>query len=137
MSVQVYNGKIYAAGGEFGHDVYKLHQRIFQVYDPTNNTWTRLADAPISKSHAESSAFIRNGKFIWAGGQTYGSPDGQAGTSNVVAYDFASGRWSTLNPLPAARQGATVKAVGNVVVIANGGVTTYQPQRTVWIGNLS
>ncbi|HEX8342275.1 MAG TPA: kelch repeat-containing protein [Tepidisphaeraceae bacterium] len=134
MSAVVRNGEIYAVGGEYGHDRDSAHQRIFQKYNPNSNTWTRLADVPIAKSHAESSTFIHNNKLIFAGGQTYPK---DSGTSNVVSYDFSTGRWSTIKSLPAVRQGVTVQRVGDVIVVANGGVRTDQPQRTVWIGELS
>ena len=133
MSAVVYNGAIYAVGGEFGHDRDSNHQKILQKYDPNTDKWTRLADAPIAKSHAESSTFVHNGKLIWAGGQTFPK---DAGTSNVVAYDFASNKWSYLKSLPAPRQGVTVQVVGDVVVIANGGQYTTKPQKTTWIGQL-
>lgn len=133
LSTVTLGGKIYAFGGEIGHDKKHDQQNLLHRYDPATNTWTKLASAPISKSHAESSAFVHNGKIIWAGGQK----DPQAPTSNVVQYDPATGKWSTLASLPTARQGVVVAPVGDYMVITTGGINTNQPQKTTWRAKIS
>ncbi|HEX3356281.1 MAG TPA: kelch repeat-containing protein [Tepidisphaeraceae bacterium] len=128
-SSAVIDGKIYVMGGEFGHDIKHIQQKIVDVYDPATNKWTRLADAPIAKSHAEASTFVLDGKIIRAGGQVWP----QLPTSSVAMYDPATNKWSTLASLPAARQGTTVQLVGDYFVMTVGGINTNQPQKTTWI----
>lgn len=134
FSTQVINGQIYTFGGEFGHDRLRDQQRMTHRYDPVTDTWTRLADAPGNRSHAESSIFQMNGRVYWAGGQ---SGFDQKPMSSVVMYDPATDRWSTLAPLPAARQGTTVLRVGDYLVFTLGGTGTTQPQRTTWRAKLT
>ncbi len=133
LSAVALNGSIYAFGGEIGHDKKHDQQNLLHRYNPSTDTWTQLAGAPISKSHAESSAFVRNGKIIWAGGQK----DPQASTSNVVQFDPSAGKWSTLASLPSARQGTVVQPVGDYMVFTTGGINTNQPQKTTWRAKLA
>lgn len=128
----VIDGKLYAVGGEIEHRTGFQHQKRLDVYDPATDRWTRLADAPTGKSHAEGSTFVVNGKIIYAGGQTYP----QEPTNEVVQYDPKTNRWTTLAPLPAARQGVAVARVGNYFVITTGGVATTQPQKTTWVSKI-
>ena len=132
MSSAVLGGKIYAIGGEHGHDELHLQRSTVHVYDPGTNAWTELAPLPFAKSHIEAGTFVSDGKIIMAGGQV----DNFQPTNNVVAYDPAANAWTTLAPLPRTLQGAIVQRVGDQIVIALGGVQTYQPQSDVWVGQL-
>ncbi|MGC4031032.1 MAG: kelch repeat-containing protein [Tepidisphaeraceae bacterium] len=120
---------VYVFGGEIGHDKTHDQQNLLHRYDPETDTWVKLASAPQEKSHAESSAFVLNGKIIWAGGQT----NPQAATSSVYQFDPATGKWTTLASLPYKRQGTIVQKVGNYFVFATGGIETNQPQKSTWV----
>ncbi|MDB5325009.1 MAG: N-acetylneuraminic acid mutarotase [Phycisphaerales bacterium] len=133
LSSVTINNKIYAFGGEFGHDKKHDQQDILQRYDPATDTWTRLASMPGSKSHAESSSFVMNGKIIIAGGQK----DPQDPSSSVYQYDPATNKWTYLSALPAARQGTVVQLVGNYLVMTTGGISTENPQRNTWVVKLA
>jgi hypothetical protein len=132
FSTVLLNDKIYAVGGEHGHD--QLHQQMADVhaFDTVANNWTRLADLPTAKSHTEGATFGTDGKIVMAGGQL----DNYQPTSQVVAYDPAANAWTTLQPLPALRQGAIVQRIGYKVVITLGAVQTNQAQANTWIGQL-
>ena len=110
------NGKIYSFGGEIGHDLLHLQQTQVDVYDPATDSWTQLADMPISKSHTESSIFVSNGKIILAGGQI----DNFASTSTIMEYDPAANSWAMLGNLPGPLQGTFLQPVGNQLVLTNG-----------------
>ena len=125
---------IYAVGGEFGHDKQHEQQSFLHYYDPDRNDWVRLTKMPVPKSHAESSTILLNGRIVFAGGQTDTSVKVyQQPTSSVYSYNPSTNVWSTLAPLPAARQGTTMQKVGDYFVLACGGIQTYQPQSTVWV----
>jgi hypothetical protein len=132
FSTVLLNDKIYAIGGEHGHDQLHLQMPDVHAYDTVTNTWTRLADLPTAKSHTEGATFATDGKIVMAGGQL----DNYQPTSQVVAYDPAANAWATLPPLPAVRQGAIVQRIGYKVVVALGAVQTNQPQSGTWIGQL-
>ncbi|NKX51181.1 hypothetical protein HER39_11525, partial [Arthrobacter deserti] len=132
MSTAVLGGKIYIVGGEHGHDELHQQQADCHVYDPATNTWSQIGSLPGAKSHIEAGTFVSDGRIIMAGGQV----DNFQPTAQVVAYDPVLNRWTTLPSLPAPRQGAIIQRVGNRIVIALGGIQTYQPQSNVWIGTL-
>lgn len=133
LSSVVIGGKIYAVGGEFGHDKEHDQQNLLHRYDPATDTWVKLANIPRSVSHAESSTFVLNGKIIIAGGQV----DPQAPTRSVYQYDPATNRWTTLASIPSARQGVVVQKVGDYLVITTGGIQTNQPQKTTWVTKIA
>ena len=47
----VLNGKIYALGGQYGHDARLITQVSVNVYDPATDTWTALRDLPRARGH--------------------------------------------------------------------------------------
>jgi N-acetylneuraminic acid mutarotase len=132
FSSLVLNGKIYALGGEHGHDQLHEQQSDMWMYDPATDAWTQRASMPIFKSHMESGTFVLDGKIVMAGGQTHSFQP----TSNVVAYDPNTNSWATLAPLPAPRQGAIVHPIGNAIYITLGGTQTNSPQSNTWVGQL-
>ena len=73
-----------------------------------------------------------DGKIVMAGGQV----DNFQPTANVVAYDPATNAWTAMPSLPAARQGAVIRAVGNAVYMTLGGTQTNSPQSGTFIGPL-
>jgi len=129
MTALAWNGKIYVFGGEIGHDKYHLQQTLSHVYDPASDTWTRLADMPRSKSHTESSAIVRDGKIVIAGGQV----EGFASTDTILQYDPVADSWGMVGRLPGALQGAMMQCVGDRVVLTNGYDGTHMKTET-WVG---
>ena len=128
----VLDGKIYAIGGEFGHDLLHEQQTLVDCYDPIAKTWTRLASIPQAKSHDESGTFVTpDGKIISAGGQI----DDFHETDNVVEYDPDTNTWTTIGKLPLPMQGAVVQQVGNQIIVA-GSYVGIGPVPTTGIGEL-
>jgi N-acetylneuraminic acid mutarotase len=62
------NGVIYAAGGQFGHDGVHEDTVLLHAYDPATDTWQRLADMPLSRSHAETATFVVNERIVLVAG---------------------------------------------------------------------
>jgi N-acetylneuraminic acid mutarotase len=133
FSTVVIGSKIYAVGGEYGHDTLHQQQPTAAVYDTTNDTWTTLANMPIAKSHTEAGTYVSAGKIVMAGGQV----DNYQPTNNVISYDPLVDAWATLTPsLPVQRQGAVIQQVGSQVFLTLGGIQTNQPQSGTWVGQL-
>ena len=124
------NGKIYSFGGEIGHDLLHQQQTEADVYDPTTDAWTQLADMPLSKSHVESDTFVSNGKIIIAGGQI----DDHASTNTILEYDPSTNTWGMLGNLPGLLQGAFLQPVGNQLILTDGYDGTYL-QAGTWIAD--
>lgn len=129
----VLDGKIIAIGGEFGHDKFHIQQNLVDSYDPATDTWTRLASIPQARSHNESSTYVApNGHIISAGGQI----DNYKQTADVIDYDPATKKWTTIGKLPKPLMGPVVQQIGNKIIIATGN-DGVGPITTTWIGELS
>jgi N-acetylneuraminic acid mutarotase len=92
------------------------------VWNPANNQWTRLPDAPHARDHFQA-AFV-NGKIVAAGGRTtYGEKKQvfDLVVPEVDIFDLASGQWETNHPkLPTPRAGDSVEVVGDSVLVIGG-----------------
>src|SRR5205814_758255 len=51
------SSKIYAIGGEYGHDVHHIQTDLVDCFDPATNKWTRVASLLVPKSHIEWGTF--------------------------------------------------------------------------------
>ncbi|WP_412028963.1 NPCBM/NEW2 domain-containing protein [Deinococcus yunweiensis] len=108
MGSAVIGGKIYAIGGQTGHDEMLKTQSFVDVYDPATNTWTAAAPLVPARSHIANSTFVLNGRIVVAGGE----PRHNATMANVDAYDPTTNTWSALTPLPQARASSVAGPLG-------------------------
>jgi N-acetylneuraminic acid mutarotase len=88
-------GRIYAIGGQKGHDGGRSNTRFLHVYDPVTNAWTRLADLPTGRSHFEPGTLTMDGKILLVGGS-----DDNTDFADVLEYDPESNQWRTRCTLP-------------------------------------
>ena len=126
------NGKIYAIGGEYGHDLLHNQQSLVQAYDPIAKTWSQVSSLPTARSHFESGTFVWDGKIFCAGGQIadYKSTD------EVDMYDPSLNKWTIVGRLPAVLQGPVVQRVGNEIIVTTGNKGDLVPLATTWIGDV-
>jgi N-acetylneuraminic acid mutarotase len=97
----VFEGKIYFIGGQSGHDSHLVTQKDVHVYDPSNNTWEKMADLPVpagktGRGHITSTVVVLGERIIVLGGET---AHGER-TNFVSAYTPSTNTWSNLTPLP-------------------------------------
>jgi N-acetylneuraminic acid mutarotase len=92
-AAQVINGELYLVGG-FGSAL-----GITQIYDPTRNQWRFGPDPPFAAG-ASASAVVE-GQLYLAGGIS-----GDTTVATVAKLDPATGRWSTVAPMPLPRNHA-------------------------------
>ena len=112
ISTTVLNGKLYVIGGQFGHDCGGGHdQKYSHVYNPLTDTWTRLTDLPMVRSHCEASIFPVDGKIY------IGTGDG--GTNQFTRFNPEAnngrGSWANLPAYTLRRGyiGAAAKVIGD------------------------
>lgn len=110
------DGKVYAIGGQFGHDDGVQDQAFLDVYDPSTNTWSRLADLPNARSHFEPGTIVHNGSIIIVGGRR-----GSFFYDAVTQYDPQTDTWSELCVLPEKNLAPAAKVFGDSLLVANGG----------------
>jgi len=116
--VAIYNKKIYIVNGIInGHTSGWVNW--VDEYDPYQNTWNVLPDAPVARDHFQA-VVVADQLFI-AGGRRSGSVenDGFAGTvKETNVYNFKSGKWEVLPDIPTPRAGtATIVYNGNPIVL--------------------
>ncbi|THF67631.1 hypothetical protein E7T06_20240, partial [Deinococcus sp. Arct2-2] len=116
MGSAVLGGKIYAVGGQQGHDQASVTQPSLHVYDPATDTWTALRNLPRARSHIANTTFVLGGRLIVAGGESgHGQP-----ISDVSAYDPGTDTWAALTPLPVARGSSVAGPAGQGFVYTGG-----------------
>jgi N-acetylneuraminic acid mutarotase len=116
MGSTVMGGKIYAVGGQHGHDQASVTQASLHVYDPATNTWTALTSLPRARSHIANSTFVLAGRLIVAGGES----SHERPISDVSAYDPATNTWTALTPLPVARSSSVAGPTGQGFLYTGG-----------------
>jgi N-acetylneuraminic acid mutarotase len=133
------DGRIYAVGGAI-HDFAGPYLNVVEAYDPKTNTWSTVAPMPTSRCRL---AVVTgpDGRIYAIGGITGGNY--ATGILNTVeAYDSTTNTWSTLAPMPTAREGlaAATGPDGRIYAIggytsSNGTVNTveaYDPKTNRW-----
>src|SRR5439155_10548380 len=123
----LYNGRIYAVGGQHGNDAALVTVKSVNSYDPATNTWSTLAPLPVAVSHIASACFVLGTRIVIAGGETAHD----VATNRVTAYDPIANTWTSLSPLPAARFSGVGIAINGDIWFTGGSSTT-----TTWKGVL-
>ena len=115
----VVGGKIYAVGGQKGHDANLVTQRDVDVWDPVTGQWsTAPADLPggAGRSHIGDSTFRYGGRVIVAGGEF--APGTR--TAEVIAYNPSTNSWSFLTSLPVSRGSGVAGVLGGQFIYTTG-----------------
>lgn len=127
FSTVVLGGKIYAIGGQFGHDCGGgLEKPYSHVYDPATDTWTELPLLTDARSHAEGGTFAIDGKIYIVGGQN----EKGASTDKVTIFDPSgnngAGAWQddVSMVLPGKYEGGTAKIINSAFIYSHGGEHT-------------
>ena len=116
MGSAVLGGKIYAVGGQHGHDQALVTQSAVHVYDPVTNAWTARASLPRAIGHISGATFPMDGSIVVLGGETsHGSS-----TAEANAYDPATDTWTALTPMPAARHSGVAGTIGGAIYYSTG-----------------
>lgn len=121
------NNKIYAIGGQHGHDKKPVDLKRVDVYDPQTNTWTEVANLPLGRSHFEPGTFVRNGEIVIVGGRS--NVTNKNALQQITKYDPVKNVWQELDPLPVALLAPVAQSVGNRLYVTHGGLNeTESPQ---------
>jgi N-acetylneuraminic acid mutarotase len=118
------NGKVYALGGQHGHDEGPGNQAEVDVYDPATNVWTRLRDLPFPRGHV--SVLELAGRIVVMG-------NGPA-SADVTLYDPATNLWLKMPPLPEARASAVAGVINSAVIVTSGHAGDGVAATTTWSG---
>lgn len=128
-------GKIYAIGGQLGHDCGGGKEVPYcHMYNPMTDTWTQLTSLPTGRSHAEGGIFAIDGMIYLVGGQ---GDDGKS-TKKVTIFDPSknggAGSWTenTSLALPTIYEGMSAKVIGTTFILSHGssGSSKYPLKKT-------
>ena len=117
----VHDGRLYLVGGNTrGH--LSGYVPWLDELDLASGQWRALADAPHARDHFH--AVVLDGRLYAAGGRRTSHDTGDTlglTIPQVDVYDFASGRWQTLEaPLPTPRAGAAAVAMDGRLLVLGG-----------------
>jgi len=102
----VWNDKIYVFGGNSNDDGYS--NRLYQ-FDPTDESWTRLADMPDGKQ--------TNGQVVNGILYTLGGYNGSAVSSHINAYDIEQNTWETVGDMSVGISAHSVATDGEMIAV--------------------
>lgn len=112
----VLDGKIYAIGGQTGHDGGLTTHADVYVYDLAADTWTAVQSLPKAISHISNSSFTLDGRIIVVGGEV----DHLEAVRDAYAYDPEADEWTSLTELPVALQSMVSGALGGRIYVTGG-----------------
>jgi serine/threonine protein kinase/N-acetylneuraminic acid mutarotase len=102
---------VYTVGGRFLSA--DKNSAAFERFDPKSGQWTKLVDMPTPRG-SYGATYI-DGRIVVLGGE---EPTQVLATAEM--YDIAEAKWIALPPMPTARHGQVVAAVGNTVYCIGG-----------------
>jgi N-acetylneuraminic acid mutarotase len=125
-------GYVYCIGGQYNQEENQIAQRDIHRYDPTTDTWEKVAELPTVRSHTNASTFVWNNKIMIIGGETgFGE-----GLRNVTVFDPITNTFTEMSPLPEARSTSVAGVLPDGRLISATG-NTPSPSVETYIGTIS
>lgn len=123
LTAVVLGGKIYAIGGQTGHNESLVTQAAVERFDPETGDWQDVSPLPHGIGHISNSTFVLNGKIVVVGGETtaYGTY-----TDEVWVYDPAADRWTQSTSLPLEQSSMMGGVIGETLYLTGGSARTLQ-----------
>ncbi|MEO0513828.1 MAG: kelch repeat-containing protein [Planctomycetota bacterium] len=121
ISTAVIGDRLYAIGGQIGHDDGPEDQADVWAFDVSENQWVTLASLPRGISHTEPSTFVWNDRIFVGGGRANQSGDVVLDRDELLMYDPGSDTWTQVATLPEGPlRGPTMQVVNDQIVLASG-----------------
>jgi N-acetylneuraminic acid mutarotase len=127
VSAAVLDGKIYALGGDHGHDKTQIDVASCHQFDPATKKWTEIASLPDARSHFESSTIIHEGRIIIFGGRCNQSNPLRNVVGDILQYDPRTNKWSVIGALPGKLLAPVAAIVSDRIVVSGGGLNNPMP----------
>ena len=107
------NGKLYVAGGKTSSGAVT---NAFEVYNPSNDTWTTLPSMPTARYGA--AGVVLKGLFYVIGGN--GEAINFTPLTTAEVYNPTSNTWRTVSPMALARVGLVGGTINGVIYTTGG-----------------
>lgn len=119
-----FEGKIYFIGGQHGQDSKLTTQKEVDAYNPSTNSWTKLADLPVpsgasGRGHISSGVAVMGNRIMVFGGEIVH----QTSINMVSAYSPGLNTWTNLTPLPQNRFSGVAGAINGNLFYTGGSKT--------------
>lgn len=127
------DGRIYAVGGQYGHDGGATDVNLLHAYNPVTNTWQARANLPIALSHFEPGTFVLNERLVIVGGR----PGGGATTNLIHEYNPQTNSWRVLGTIPKKLIAPVAAVIGDKLIVTAGGIAYNVGQQETWISQIT
>ncbi|MDA1049021.1 MAG: hypothetical protein O3C40_00875 [Planctomycetota bacterium] len=131
VSAAVLDGKIYALGGDHGHDITQIDVDSCHRFDPATNKWSAIASLPDGRSHFESSTIVYQGRILVVGGRCNSSKPPRNVVGDLLEYDPQADRWQVVGELPEKVLAPVAVIVARRLVVIGGGLNNPRPLTAV------
>jgi N-acetylneuraminic acid mutarotase len=137
VSCAVLDGKIYALGGDHGHDVTQIDVNSCHRFDPATKKWTKIASLPDGRSHFESSTIVHEGRILIVGGRCNSSKPPRNVVGDLLEYDPKGDSWRVVGVMPEKVLAPAAVIISNRIVVTGGGLNNPRPlTAATWIAPL-
>ncbi|MDB5392271.1 MAG: hypothetical protein JWM11_7917 [Planctomycetaceae bacterium] len=134
VSAAVLDGKIYALGGDHGHDKTQIDVNSCHRFDPATKHWSEIAGLPDGRSHFESSTIIHQGRILIVGGRCNSSQPPRNVVGDLLVYDSMSNKWQVVGSLPEKVLAPAAAIISERLVVIGGGLNNPRPlTANTWI----
>jgi N-acetylneuraminic acid mutarotase len=114
-----FNNKLYKIGGEYYDGNQSLALSLFEIFNPSTNSWSKLPAMPEALSRVGATVY-NNKIYVYGGNVPYG-----AVSNKVYVFDFTSNAWyAESNSLHAKYFEIEAKTANNMVFLFGGADTT-------------
>lgn len=127
VSAAVLDGKLYALGGDHGHDKTQIDVASCHRYDPVTKKWSEIAALPDGRSHFESSTIVHNGRILIVGGRCNSGKPPRNVVGDILEYDPKADSWRIVGELPEKVLAPSAALVGGRLVVTGGGLNNPRP----------
>ena len=135
FSTIVFQGTIYAIGGQFNHDSQQLDQSRVDIFDPESKTWSIGPPLPKGHSHAEGATFVHANKIWMIGGHT--TPAGGTKSQDPDILTLApEGQWQKVGELPNPLSSPAAGIIDGMLYVAGGAFEGSTVQAKMWMGEV-
>jgi len=137
VSSEVLDGRIYALGGDHGHDKTQIDVNSCHRFDPATRKWSEIASLPDGRSHFESSTIVYKGRILVVGGRCNSSKPPRNVVDDILQYDPKTDTWRDVGRLPEKLLAPSAAIIAGRIVVTGGGLNNPRPlTANTWIAPL-
>jgi len=130
------DGKIFASGGQFGHDGGLTETSLLTVYNSTTNIWNELAPLPAPRSHTEAGTLVINERLFMLGGRNQ-APTSYTVYNDIIEYNPQIDSWQTVGAMPRVWYFPYVAFIDNKLIATAGGTNWNNLLTETWIADIT